>query len=136
MIDQSADVAKQVENVVEGTGKFIKPDLIVDSAQFGKKVGKHAQDFGLNPALQSSRDFVRNHIDDIYTNADEIRTGMWRGLGDVMENGNRADGMANFFRKGNDVVVTDTAGNFVTILKDGATQNTRFKGAEIIFGGN
>ncbi|MFS1513006.1 hypothetical protein VQL36_11305 [Chengkuizengella sp. SCS-71B] len=31
------------------------------------------------------RDFVRNYIDNIYKNAGEIRTAMWRGLAEVME---------------------------------------------------
>ena len=49
--------------------------------------------------------------------------------------GGRPEGMAYYFRMGNDVVVTDTAGNFVTILKDGAIQNSRFIEATIIYSG-
>lgn len=44
---------------------------------------------------------------------------MWRGLGEKLPNGSNAPGLAKFFIKGNDVVVTDMNGNFVTILKDG-----------------
>lgn len=37
MVDQSADVAKQVENVVEGTGKLVSPNLMAELAQSGQK---------------------------------------------------------------------------------------------------
>lgn len=76
---------------------------------------------------------MKDLITDIHANPNEIRQGPWRGLGEVMANGNRAEA-ALFYRKGADVVVTDLEGNFVTILKDGVTQNLRFQNAEIIFG--
>ena len=73
---------------------------------------------------------MSNHIKDIFENADEVpRKGTWRSLGEQLPNGNYADGDAFFYRKGNDVVVTDINGNFVTILKDGVT-NKRYTGAK------
>ncbi len=114
-----------------GAGK--SPQLKIDSAQFGKKVGKHAQDYGLDPKSSQSRQWVNDHINNIHGSPDEVRQGTWRGLGDKLPDGNRADGNALFYRQGNDIVVTDMTGNFVTILKDGAIQNTRFQGATTIF---
>src|SRR5262249_52267905 len=41
------------------------PKLKVDDEQFGKKVGKHASDFGLDPSKPEDRKAVREKIDDI-----------------------------------------------------------------------
>lgn len=120
--------------VLKGLSKAPGPKLAIEEAQFGQKIGKHAQDFGLNPGSPQNRQWLKDLITDIHKNPNEIRQGPWRGLGEVMANGNRAEGTALFYRKGADVVVTDLEGNFVTILKDGATQNLRFQNAEIIFG--
>lgn len=46
------------------------------------------------------------------------------GLGELTESGARNAGDALFYIKGDDVVVTDMAGNFVTLLKDGTKGNT------------
>ena len=121
-------------NINGGNGsKFEGPDLKIDDNQFGRKVGKHAEDYGLNAKDSNSRQWVRSHIEDIVGNPSEVREGTWRGLGDKLSNGNRADGLARFYRQGNDVVVTDMGSNFVTILKDGATNNTRFQGATVVW---
>lgn len=101
--------------------------LIIDDAQFGKKVGKHAKDFGLSPRDMESRDKVKKIIKDIIEDPDEIVQGLWRGQGRILENGARADGMVDFIIKGSDVVVSKD-GVFVTILKDGV-ENARVKKA-------
>jgi len=41
------------------------------------------------------------------------------GLGEKLPSGSNAPGQAQFYIQGNDVVVTDISGNFVTLLKDG-----------------
>jgi RHS repeat-associated protein len=116
----------------EGAGNTFKsPELKIDDIQFGNKVGKHAEDYGLSPKSPQSRQWVRDHIENIHNSPDEVRQGTWRGLGEKLPDGNRAEGNAIFYRQGNDVVVTDMNGNFVTILKDGVV-NSRFQGATAI----
>lgn len=107
----------------EGMGK-----LNIDDTQFGKKVGKHAQDYGLSPADPIARNILKNYINDIFSKASEIRQGEWMGLGEKLPNGLNGPGLAKFYIKGNDVVITDMSGNFVTLLKDGVN-NLRVKNA-------
>ena len=100
------------------------PSLSIDSGQFGKKVGKHAQDFGLDPGDAAARAWVRQRIETIHRSAEEVRQGPWNPKG----------GGANdhyFFREGSDVLVTDAAGEFVTILP-GGQQNGWFGSATAI----
>lgn len=86
--------------------------------QFGKKVGKHAYDFGLDPSKEEDRVKFQNIIDNIVKNPDEIRIGDWRSQSeDVL-----------FFVRGDDVVVTKQDNEFITILKGGIT-NARVKRA-------
>jgi RHS repeat-associated protein len=88
------------------------PDLTIDDTQFGKKIGKHARDFGLDPSDPAARQDLRDMIDNIFYNPDEVREGLWNPKG-----GGGTD--YRFYRRGQDVVVTDSKNNFVTILKDG-----------------
>ena len=86
--------------------------------QFGKKVGKHAADFGLDPSNASDRERFLNIIDDIMSNAETVRIGYWRGQSeDVL-----------FHIRGEDVVITDQNNEFITILKGGIS-NERVKNA-------
>lgn len=86
--------------------------------QFGKKVGKHASDFGLDPSSSEDREEFQHIIDDIMENATERVTGDWRGWSNEV----------TFHIKGDDVVITDKAGDFITILK-GGIHNARVKNA-------
>ncbi len=86
--------------------------------QFGKKVGKHASDFGLNPSKESDRIKFQKIIDDIVGNPDEERIGGWRGQEEEVL----------FKIKGNDVVVTKQNNEFITVLK-GGVNNARVKNA-------
>lgn len=95
----------------------LKNDIIKTDKQFGKKVGKHAQDYGLDPSKTEDRNTMRNVIDRILLAPDEIVEGSWRGQ----------NGTVRFFIKGNDVVVVN-GDKFVTILKDGVN-NARVKDA-------
>ena len=88
--------------------------------QFGKKVGKHAVDFGLDPSNADDRVTFQKIIDDIVDNHDEIRIGDWRGQADDVL----------FYIKGENVVITKQSGEFITILK-GGIQNARVKNARI-----
>ncbi len=91
---------------------------IIKNKQFGRKVGRHAQDYGLDPSNPEHREKMRNIILDIYNHSTEIRYGQWRGY---------EGKTATFYIKGEDVVV-DVDGKFVTILK-GGINNARVKEA-------
>ena len=90
-----------------------------DEAQIGKKLGKHVQDFGGNPANPADRARVIDIINDIGSNPDKIVPGTFRGQG---PGGTR--GPVDFRIKGNDVVVTKKDGTFITILKDGVNNSS------------
>ena len=92
--------------------------LTFSKKQFGKKVGKHAIDFGLDPSSETDRTKVYQIVQDIVSTATEQRIGFWRGQSnDVV-----------FHIKGDDVVVTTLNGEFITILK-GGINNERVKNA-------
>lgn len=118
----------------KGKKSFKSPELKINGKQFGKKSGKHAQDYGLDPKVPENRQWIKNHIKNIHKSPNEVRQGSWRGIGKKLPDGNRGSGDALFYRKGNDVVVTDMQGNFITLLKDGAIMNARFRNAIRVFG--
>lgn len=96
----------------------------MDNAQLGKKLGKHVEDFGGNASSAADRQMVLNKIHETGNSPDKIIAGTFSGQGASGARGNV------FFRiKGNDVVVTKPNGTFVTILKDGVTNNTSVKNA-------
>ncbi|MEN4735133.1 hemagglutinin repeat-containing protein [Pantoea agglomerans] len=88
----------------------------VNNAQLGKKLGKHAEDFGGNASNAADRQRVLDIINDIGSHPDKVIAGKFAGQGTGI-GASRGD---VFFRiKGNNVVVTKPDGSFVTILKDG-----------------
>ena len=90
--------------------------LSINKKQFGKKVGKHAVDFELDPSSETDRAKIMQIIQNIVSTATERRVGFWRGQQkDVF-----------FYIKGEDVVVTTQNGEFVTILR-GGINNERVK---------
>ena len=109
---------------------MIRP-LKIDQVQFGAKVGRHMLDFGRQPGNPADRKWLMDHILDIYSNASEFRDGTFSGQGTALPSGANARGPVWFYAKGTDVVVTDKADNFVTILKDGTITNTSFRQARI-----
>lgn len=86
--------------------------------QFGKKVGKHAADFGLDPSSAEDRAAFLEIVEDVKANATEQRIGPWRGQEEEVI----------FYIKGDDVVITKQSGEFITILKGGVS-NARVKDA-------
>ena len=96
----------------------LKNGIIKTDKQFGKKIGKHAADFGLDPSKEADRKKMNQIIDDIVNHADEIRVGQWRGQ----------TGECKFYIKGSDVVVAN-GDIFVTILKGGLENSGRVKNA-------
>lgn len=97
---------------------FSKSGIIKTNKQFGKKIGKHAADYGLDPSKPEDRLKMSDIIDDIVKNKSEVRIGNWRGQQDEV----------NFYIKGDDVVIAKDNGEFITILKGGVT-NARVKNA-------
>ena len=96
----------------------IPKNLTFNDHRTGKKIGKHAKEFGLNPSNADDREVFNDIVKDIFSNYEEIRMGPWRGQqGDVL-----------FYIKGADVVLTDANGVFITILK-GGIDNARVKNA-------
>lgn len=98
--------------------KIGKTDIIISSKQYGKKIGKHARDYGLNPSNPTDRKIMDNKIADIIANKDDYAKGEWRGQ----------DGLCSFYIKGNDVVVVNANNEFVTIM-EGGVNNVRVKKA-------
>jgi len=95
--------------------------LTIDAGQFGKKVGKHAVDFGLDAANGEHREQMAGIINGIVENYDTVAKGAWSGQ----------QSETLFFIKGEDVVVTTQQKVFITILK-GGTENARVKNARRI----
>ena len=93
-------------------------EIQISDKQFGKKVGKHAVDFGLNPSKEADRAQFRKIINEIYSTADEVRVGNWRGQ----------DGDVLFYIKGEDVLVMRENGAYITTLR-GGVNNARVKNA-------
>jgi len=97
--------------------------LNVSGKQFGQKMAQRARELGLDPSSPKVRHQFQTRIERIFKNADEVRSGPFRGQG---PNGT-IGGDNRFFRRGNDVVVTDANGNFITLLTNGIN-NGFFKG--------
>ncbi len=111
--------AKDVENSEKSARMNLGLQFFASKEkQFGKKVGKHASDFGLDPSSAEDREKFQGIINDIMDNRDEQRIGGWRGQEEEVL----------FHIKGNDVVVTNQANEFITVLK-GGIDNERVKNA-------
>ena len=92
--------------------------LVATDKQFGKKAGKHASDFGLDPASDTDRQLFRNMLQNMFNEPDEIRQGSWRGY----------DQPVLFYVKGADVLIVQQNGEYITTLK-GGVDNARFANA-------
>ena len=133
--DEAADAGKALLKNTDELGDAAKgagDGLKMSDKQFGKKVGKHAGDFGLDPSSPEARDIVKIKANEIYNNSTEIRQGEWSGLGERLPNGMRLPGQAKYYIQGNDVVVTELMGNFITIMK-GGVNNSRVQAAKTIW---
>lgn len=116
-VDRLGRVVNGRPKTAKTVEKTFKNGTIKTDKQFGKKIGKHAADYGLDPGSPKDRAQMESIIDDILTNPDEKRKGDWRSQ----------PGDSEFFIKGEDVVVVND-NKFVTILKGGA-ENARVKNA-------
>ncbi|MGN1090706.1 MAG: phage minor capsid protein [Huintestinicola sp.] len=98
---------------VSGLDKSGESGIIISEKQFGKKIGKHAEDYGLDASKEEDRQKMKEIINDIHDNRTEIRTGQFCGQsGDV-----------DFFIKGDDVVICKPNNEFITIMKDGVNND-------------
>jgi hypothetical protein len=106
--------------------KFASPGLVISDKKAGQKLIQHLRDdWKLDPSVKENRDWIKSYTESIHNNYDEVRTNEWRSVKDGK------DGPALFYRQGDDVVVTDLEGNFVSILKDGIN-NKRFEGGQVL----
>ncbi|MFI7658635.1 RHS repeat-associated core domain-containing protein [Micromonospora parva] len=97
--------------LVHNTNGCGLPGLAVNSAQFGKKWGKHAQDYGLDPANPAHREQFMRRMQEIHTGPHEVR------IGPIMK-----DGPDNImYRQGNDLLITKMDGTFVSMYPGGNT---------------
>ena len=115
---ENYDIMQGIETktIEETTATELK--IKYDEKQFGKKIGKHSQDFNLDPTSEKDRKQMKLIIEDIVDNASEIRVGAWRGQSSEVV----------FYIKGEDVVITKQDTTFITILK-GGVNNARVKNA-------
>lgn len=117
------DFKEKYMKSIEKSGKSgtIQLDLQLFASkekQFGKKIGKHAKDYGLDPSKEADREKMHEIIDDIIENHSEKRSGSWRGQ----------EKEVDFYIKDEDVVVCSKEKEFITILK-GGVNNARVKNA-------
>lgn len=99
------------------------PELNINEGQFGKKWGKHAQDYGLNPGDASAQKWFRDKISEVRGSHDEVRQGLW--------NPNNGGGNDYFFyRRGKDLLVTKGDGQFVTMFPMDGKPNGWFQDAK------
>lgn len=112
-----SQASKAVWSAKKGLDNPAGSEIIINDKQFGKKIGKHAYDWGMDPANDKDREKLAGIIQTILNAPDEIRHGEWR----------MQSGVSDFYIKGDDVVVVNN-GNFVSVLK-GGINNARIKNA-------
>ncbi|WP_312408643.1 RHS repeat-associated core domain-containing protein, partial [Rhizobium sp.] len=109
------------------TGKAATAENKVSSSQFGKKAGQHMGEFGLDVKSAADRRKFSDIVKNIMDNPDRVAKGTFRGQG-----AGNVRGDVNFNIKGNDVVVTDMDGQFVTVMKDGLNNTSVRKALGLI----
>lgn len=102
--------------------------LNTTSKQFGKKIGKHAADYGLDPSKEEDREKLKRRIQEIASSPDCILSGTWKGQGEILADGRQQDGVVDYIVKDSDVIVAKD-GNFITIIREGIHSNGRIKKA-------
>lgn len=90
--------------------------VLFTDKQVGKKLGKHAGDWGLDPGSDKDRNKLLSIIRRIVDEADRVDFGIWRGQ----------IGPCAFYIKGNDLVLVDGNGKFASVMK-GGVNNKRYK---------
>jgi hypothetical protein len=111
---------------IRNAAKGLPEALNIGSTQFGRKFGQHARELGVDPASAQARYAFQSRLQRVFSNAQEVRKGLWRGQGV-----GGAQGDVLFYRRGHDVLVTTPEGDFVTFLQ-GGINNSRFIGASVV----
>lgn len=93
-------------------------NVIMRKKQLGKKLTKHAKDWGLSPGSSEDRSEFGRIVEGIIDSADEVSYGEWRGQ----------PGPCSFYRKGQDLVIVNANDEFVTVMRGGAS-NVRYQRA-------
>lgn len=91
-------------------------EVVFTRSQLGKKIGKHAGDFGLDPKKPEDRAEFKRITDGIIDDAEVVNVGGWRGQ----------DNPCVFYRLGEDIVIVDAQGKYVTTMKGGVS-NKRYQ---------
>lgn len=114
---------------VTGNGLPTRADLPpfnISPGQFGKKWGKHAKDYGLNPGDPASRQWFQDRATQVHDAPDDVRVGPYNPNG-----GGGPDYV--FFRQGDDLVIMKPNGEFVTMFPmDPNSPNGWYQGATTI----
>lgn len=79
---------------------------------------KHAREWKLNPSLKEDRDKFVEICNEIIEKAEHVSTGEWWG-----QEGNNP---YTFYEYDGNLVIVDAKGDFVTIMRGGAT-NVRYR---------
>ena len=86
-------------------------DLSIGGKQFGKTWAKHANDYGADASSTAARKTYKKRIKKTFTDPDETRVGPWHPDGGGGKN-------YKFRKKGDDLLVTDSDDEFVTMFPD------------------
>ena len=100
-----------IHNVISETSK-----VVFTKKQVGKKLRKHAREWGLDPSLKEDRDKFVEICNEIIENAERVSTGEWWG---------QDNSPCTFYEYDGNLVIVDSEGNFVTVMRGGAT-NVRY----------
>lgn len=112
-------ISREIEKVLAEREAQTAPsasNISFSNEQIGKKIAKHAGDWGLDPSNASDRQAFIDITQGIINYADQITTGEWRDQPNP----------CTFYRKGDDVVIVNAYGEYVTTMKGGAS-NARYK---------
>lgn len=99
-----------------------KCGIIISAKQLGKKAGKHMAEWNLDVSSEQDRQEFERITRDIIENATEVRRVQW--LKDPVSGSRTVE--VNAYIKGNDVVLVNDNGEYITTMKDGIN-NTRVK---------
>lgn len=109
--------ATSSDAVTFARGHVLKSSQVLfTDKQVGKKLGKRAGDWGLDPGSDKDRNKPLSIIRRIIDEADRVDFDIWRGR----------IGPCAFYIKGSDLVLIDGNGKFASVMK-GGVNNKRYK---------
>ena len=115
---------QEIEQILDTLDRATGDDIIkMSDEQLGRKNGKHAGEWGLNPASEQDRERFIAITKTIVKEHDEARLVEWET--DDKTKKRTVDVLG--FGKDNDVVLLKINGEYITTMKDGAINNKRYK---------